>query len=147
MPVDPQIKALLEQAAGLPEVHRLSVAEARAMAERRVVLMAPAAPVGAVEERTVAGPAGPMRLRPILMTTLATLGGMLPIAIGIEAGSETQAPLGTVVIGGLITSTALTLVIVPAVFTVLDDIERWVAPKARKLLAESPARPAPEPSV
>jgi acetyl esterase len=63
MPVDPQIKALLEQAAGLPEVHRLSVAEARAMAERRVALMAPAAPVGAVEERTVAGPAGPMRLR------------------------------------------------------------------------------------
>src|SRR6202007_3058453 len=49
--------------------------------------------------------AGPLRLRPILMTTLATLGGMLPIAIGIEAGSETQAPLGTVVIGGLITST------------------------------------------
>jgi len=47
------------------------------------------------------------RLRPILMTTLATLGGMLPIAIGIEAGSETQAPLGTVVIGGLITSTLL----------------------------------------
>ncbi len=45
--------------------------------------------------------AGPMRLRPILMTTLATLGGMLPIALGIEAGSQTQAPLGTVVIGGL----------------------------------------------
>jgi HAE1 family hydrophobic/amphiphilic exporter-1 len=60
--------------------------------------------------------AGPMRLRPILMTTLATLGGMLPIAIGLEAGSETQAPLGTVVIGGLITSTLLSLVVVPTLY-------------------------------
>jgi HAE1 family hydrophobic/amphiphilic exporter-1 len=60
--------------------------------------------------------AGPMRLRPILMTTLATLGGMLPLALGIEAGSETQAPLGTVVIGGLITSTLLSLVVVPTLY-------------------------------
>jgi hydrophobic/amphiphilic exporter-1 (mainly G- bacteria), HAE1 family len=60
--------------------------------------------------------AGPMRLRPILMTTLATLGGMLPIAIGIEAGSQTQAPLGTVVIGGLVTSTLLSLVVVPTIY-------------------------------
>jgi len=58
--------------------------------------------------------AGPMRLRPILMTTLATLGGMLPIAIGIEAGSETQAPLGTVAIGGLAASSLLSLVVVPS---------------------------------
>ncbi|GAC1412062.1 MAG: efflux RND transporter permease subunit [Candidatus Velthaea sp.] len=60
--------------------------------------------------------AGPMRLRPIMMTTLATIGGMLPIALGIEAGSETQAPLGTVVIGGLITSTLLSLVVVPTLY-------------------------------
>jgi HAE1 family hydrophobic/amphiphilic exporter-1 len=60
--------------------------------------------------------AGPMRLRPILMTTLATLGGMLPLALGIEAGSSTQAPLGTVVIGGLLTSTLLTLVVVPTLY-------------------------------
>ncbi|HEY4440671.1 MAG TPA: efflux RND transporter permease subunit, partial [Candidatus Elarobacter sp.] len=60
--------------------------------------------------------AGPMRLRPILMTTLATLGGMLPIAIGLEAGSQTQAPLGTVVIGGLVTSTLLSLVVVPTIY-------------------------------
>ena len=45
--------------------------------------------------------AAPMRLRPILMTTFATIGGMMPIALGIEAGSQTQAPLGVVVIGGL----------------------------------------------
>jgi hypothetical protein len=51
------------------------------------------------------------------------------------------------VIGGLITSTSLTLVIVPAVFTLFDDIERWIAPKAGKLLAERPQTPAPEPAV
>lgn len=60
--------------------------------------------------------AGPMRLRPILMTTLATFGGMLPLALGIEAGSSTQAPLGTVVIGGLFTSTLLSLIVVPTLY-------------------------------
>ncbi|HVS47214.1 MAG TPA: efflux RND transporter permease subunit, partial [Verrucomicrobiae bacterium] len=60
--------------------------------------------------------AAPLRLRPILMTTLATIGGMLPIAIGLEAGSETQAPLGTVVIGGLIASTMLSLIVVPTLY-------------------------------
>ncbi|MFN2460645.1 MAG: efflux RND transporter permease subunit [Candidatus Velthaea sp.] len=74
--------------------------------------------------------AGPMRLRPIMMTTLATLGGMLPIAVGIEAGSETQAPLGTVVIGGLITSTLLSLVVVPTLYLlVATHIEPRFAPK------------------
>jgi len=60
--------------------------------------------------------AGPRRLRPILMTTLATIGGMLPLALGIEAGSSTQAPLGTVVIGGLVTSTLLSLLVVPTLY-------------------------------
>jgi hydrophobic/amphiphilic exporter-1 (mainly G- bacteria), HAE1 family len=60
--------------------------------------------------------AGPMRLRPILMTTFATVGGMLPLAIGIEIGSSTQAPLATVVIGGLITSTFLSLLVVPTLY-------------------------------
>src|SRR5215472_3036289 len=60
--------------------------------------------------------AGPMRLRPILMTMFATCGGMLPLAIGIEAGSSTQAPLATVVIGGLITSTFLSLLVVPTLY-------------------------------
>ncbi|MBV8643355.1 MAG: efflux RND transporter permease subunit, partial [Candidatus Eremiobacteraeota bacterium] len=74
--------------------------------------------------------AGPMRLRPILMTTLATLGGMLPIAIGIEAGSETQAPLGTVVIGGLVTSTLLSLVVVPTLYLwVARHVEPRFTPK------------------
>jgi HAE1 family hydrophobic/amphiphilic exporter-1 len=60
--------------------------------------------------------AAPLRLRPILMTTFATIGGMLPIAIGFESGSETQAPLGTVVIGGLIVSTMLSLIVVPTLY-------------------------------
>jgi len=60
--------------------------------------------------------AGPIRLRPVLMTTLATIGGMLPLAIGIEAGSSTQAPLATVVIGGLIASTVLSLLVVPTLY-------------------------------
>ncbi len=64
--------------------------------------------------------AAPLRLRPILMTTLASIGGMLPIAIGLEAGSQTQAPLGTVVIGGLLVSTTLSLVVVPTLYL-------WVA--------------------
>jgi len=60
--------------------------------------------------------AGPRRLRPILMTTLATIGGMLPLALGIESGSSTQAPLGTVVIGGLVSSTLLSLLVVPTLY-------------------------------
>jgi len=60
--------------------------------------------------------AAPLRLRPIVMTTLATVGGMLPIAIGFEAGSQTQAPLGTVVIGGLLVSTMLSLIVVPTLY-------------------------------
>jgi hydrophobic/amphiphilic exporter-1 (mainly G- bacteria), HAE1 family len=64
--------------------------------------------------------AAPLRLRPILMTTLASVGGMLPIALGIESGSQTQAPLGTVVIGGLLFSTTLSLLVVPTLYL-------WVA--------------------
>lgn len=65
--------------------------------------------------------AGPTRLRPILMTASAAALGMLPIALGIGEGSEVQAPMATVVIGGLITSTFLTLYVVPTVYTLLDD--------------------------
>ena len=69
-----------------------------------------------MEPREALLQAGPRRLRPILMTTLATIGGMLPLALGIEAGSSTQAPLGTVVIGGLISSTILSLLVVPTLY-------------------------------
>lgn len=65
--------------------------------------------------------AGPTRLRPILMTASAAILGMLPIAIGLGKGSEVQAPMATAVIGGLITSTFLTLFVVPTVYALLDD--------------------------
>ncbi len=79
--------------------------------------------------------AGHKRARPIVMTTIAMVAGMLPVALGWGGDSDFRAPMGVAVIGGLITSTLLTLVIVPAVFTVFDDVERWVSPKAGKLLA------------
>jgi multidrug efflux pump subunit AcrB len=89
--------------------------------------------------------AGHKRARPIVMTTVAMVAGMLPVAIGWGGDSDFRGPMAIAVIGGLITSTALTLVIVPAVFTVLDDIERWIAPKASKLLADAPAPAPPRP--
>jgi multidrug efflux pump subunit AcrB len=82
--------------------------------------------------------AGHKRARPIVMTTVAMVAGMLPVASGLGEASDFRQPMAIAVIGGLITSTLLTLVIVPAVFTLFDDIERWVAPKAVKLLAGSP---------
>ena len=73
--------------------------------------------------------AGPTRLRPILMTTLTTLLGLLPLALGIGEGAELQAPLATVVIGGLLTSTLLTLVIVPVIYTLFDDLAKKIKSK------------------
>jgi HAE1 family hydrophobic/amphiphilic exporter-1 len=68
--------------------------------------------------------AGPTRLRPILMTTLAAILGMLPLALGLGSGSEMYVPLATAVIGGLATSTLLTLFVVPTVYTIFDDLIR-----------------------
>jgi multidrug efflux pump subunit AcrB len=90
---------------------------------------------------------GHKRARPIVMTTVAMVAGMLPVAIGWGGDSDFRGPMAIAVIGGLITSTGLTLLIVPAVFTVLDDVERWIAPKAGKLLADSPMPPKAEPVV
>ncbi len=66
--------------------------------------------------------AGQVRLRPIMMTTLAMIFGMLPMAMGISDGAETQAPMGRAVIGGIITSTLLTLLVVPIAYTYLDNL-------------------------
>ncbi|GAB4464933.1 MAG: hypothetical protein OHK0029_35240 [Armatimonadaceae bacterium] len=68
--------------------------------------------------------ASPTRLRPILMTSLAAGFGMLPLALGLGTGSETQAPLATAVVGGLTTSTILTLFVVPCIYTIFDDLNR-----------------------
>jgi HAE1 family hydrophobic/amphiphilic exporter-1 len=73
--------------------------------------------------------AATVRLRPILMTTLAMIAGMLPLAFELGSGAEFRAPMARAVIGGLITSTLLTLVVVPVVYTYLDDVaakmKRW----------------------
>jgi len=69
--------------------------------------------------------AGPIRLRPILMTTFATIFGMLPIALALGTGTEFKSPMARAVIGGLISSTLLTLVVVPVVYTILDDISAF----------------------
>jgi HAE1 family hydrophobic/amphiphilic exporter-1 len=70
--------------------------------------------------------AGRTRLRPILMTTLAMIFGMLPLALGIGAGAEERAPMARAVVGGLVTSTFLTLLVVPVVYTLLDDFAVWM---------------------
>jgi HAE1 family hydrophobic/amphiphilic exporter-1 len=67
-----------------------------------------------------------VRLRPILMTTLAMVFGMVPLAFGMSEGSEQRAPMGQAVIGGIITSSILTLVVVPVIYTYLDDFAVWV---------------------
>ncbi|BAZ30495.1 acriflavin resistance protein [Cylindrospermum sp. NIES-4074] len=65
--------------------------------------------------------AGPVRLRPIMMTTAATILGMVPIALGLGAGSEMRSPMAVSIAGGLVTSTILSLIVVPVVYAILDD--------------------------
>ena len=64
--------------------------------------------------------AGKIRIRPILMTTLATLFGLLPLALGIGSGAELQRPLALAVIGGLLLSTLITLVVMPVLYSIVD---------------------------
>jgi HAE1 family hydrophobic/amphiphilic exporter-1 len=67
--------------------------------------------------------AAEIRLRPILMTSLAMVFGMVPLALGLGAGSEQRAPMGQAVIGGVITSSLLTLLVVPVLYAMLDDLK------------------------
>jgi hydrophobic/amphiphilic exporter-1 (mainly G- bacteria), HAE1 family len=76
--------------------------------------------------------AGRTRLRPIIMTTSAMVFGMLPLALGLGSGGEMRAPMARAVIGGLITSTLLTLIVVPVVYTLLDDMSAWVGRYTRR---------------
>lgn len=79
--------------------------------------------------------AGPTRLRPILMTTMAMVGGMLPTALALSKGSEQRAPMAVAVIGGLLMSTLLTLLVIPTAYTIADDwwsaIRRWFGYKEK----------------
>jgi HAE1 family hydrophobic/amphiphilic exporter-1 len=80
--------------------------------------------------------AAKVRLRPILMTTLAMIFGMVPLAFALSEGSEQRAPMGQAVIGGVITSSLLTLVVVPVVYCYMDDLAQWL----RRRWGPAPAR-------
>jgi HAE1 family hydrophobic/amphiphilic exporter-1 len=87
--------------------------------------------------------AGPIRLRPILMTTVAMIAGMIPVALARGDGAETRVPMGVAIIGGLLTSTVLTLGIVPVVYSLLDEARERVmrrrAARREKAAAVHPA--------
>jgi multidrug efflux pump subunit AcrB len=85
---------------------------------------------------------GRVRLRPILMTAISTVAGILPIAIGFGAGSESRRPMGVVVIGGMMTSTFLTLFVIPVIYTIFADLAVWLR---QKMGSETPAISGPEP--
>ncbi len=83
-----------------------------------------------------------VRLRPILMTTLAMIFGMVPLAFALSEGAEQRAPMGQAVIGGVITSSLLTLVVVPVTYCYMDDLARWFKRRFRSRAPEiAPASP------
>jgi len=88
--------------------------------------------------------AGRKRARPIVMTTIAMIGGMLPSAFGLGSGGEFRAPMAIAVIGGLLSSTLLSLVFVPAVFSVMDDVAGMIWGYFRHCVGEPDAPAAPE---
>jgi HAE1 family hydrophobic/amphiphilic exporter-1 len=85
--------------------------------------------------------AGRTRLRPIMMTTSAMIFGMLPLFFAMGKGSEFRAPMARAVVGGLITSTMLTLIVVPVVYAILDDVTAWLF-RRRKHVAQAAASAA-----
>jgi len=89
------------------------------------------------------------RARPIIMTSLAMMAGMAPTALAIGKGSEFRQPMAVAVIGGLISSTILSLVMVPVVYEMVDDFERWLAPRLGRLITphDAPDGAAPTPRV
>ena len=85
------------------------------------------------------------RARPIVMTTMAMAAGMLPTALALEKGAEFRQPMAVAVIGGLITSTVLSLVLVPVVYEFVDDFEQWLRPKLGRFITPRVEPPPPAP--
>ncbi|MBC8055320.1 MAG: efflux RND transporter permease subunit, partial [Rhizobiales bacterium] len=79
--------------------------------------------------------AGLVRMRPIMMTTAAMIFGMLPMALALDEGGEIQAPMGRAIIGGVITSTLLTLIVVPVLYSYVEQLSAWAK---RRFAAEAP---------
>jgi multidrug efflux pump subunit AcrB len=97
-------------------------------------------------ERTAAiMEAGHKRVQPIVMTTVAMVAGMLPIALSLGGDSSFRAPMGIVVIGGLLLSTALTLVIVPASFSLAVGAEIWLSPRLKRWFTNNEGADKPGP--
>jgi multidrug efflux pump subunit AcrB len=98
--------------------------------------------------------AGKKRVQPIVMTTVAMVAGMVPVALALGGDGSFRAPMGIVVIGGLLMSTALTLVIVPASFSLAVGAELWLAPRMKRWFTNNekapqgakPGRTAPQPA-
>jgi multidrug efflux pump subunit AcrB len=96
--------------------------------------------------------AGHKRAQPIVMTTMAMVAGMVPTALSLEGDASWRAPMAVVVMGGLLLSTLLTLVLVPASFSLADSFERWLAPKFGRILTyrgpqdHGPRRVEPQPA-
>jgi len=86
------------------------------------------------------------RSRPIVMTTVAMIAGMMPTALGLGEGAEWRQPMAIAVIGGLISSTGLSLILVPVVYEFVDDFEQWLRARTARLITprEQPLQPAPE---
>jgi hydrophobic/amphiphilic exporter-1 (mainly G- bacteria), HAE1 family len=93
--------------------------------------------------------AGPIRLRPIMMTSIAVVLGMLPVALAIGRGSEFRETIGIIIIGGVVLSTLLTLLVIPCSYTIFDDFSNWLGRAMRRQPPEEPGSPEPydEPSV
>ncbi len=91
--------------------------------------------------------AGRVRLRPILMTTFALVAGMVPIAMGRGEGGDFRAPIGITVIGGVVTSTLLTLLVIPTVYEVLADSRDWLARKLKRGTQPVTAPPLDQPAA
>ncbi|RJS20248.1 AcrB/AcrD/AcrF family protein [Corallococcus sp. H22C18031201] len=87
--------------------------------------------------------AGRIRLRPIIMTTFALIAGMVPVALGHGEGGDFRAPLGRAVIGGVITSTLLTLLVIPTVYEILSDGRAWLLNRLRRVFNAEGARREP----
>jgi HAE1 family hydrophobic/amphiphilic exporter-1 len=86
--------------------------------------------------------AGPTRFRPILMTAGSTIIAVLPVAVGMSEGGESRAPMAVAVIGGMLTSTFLTLLVIPVVYLLLDDFASWLRRRFSRPLAAAAGQEA-----
>jgi HAE1 family hydrophobic/amphiphilic exporter-1 len=91
--------------------------------------------------------AGRVRLRPIMMTTLALIAGMIPVALGLGEGADFRAPLGRAVIGGVITSTFLTLLVIPTIYEIFDEWREWFRRKLGRTHHEVPEPTEADPAL